>query len=74
MFDGQLLVSAVGFNPLPRFTIIYAELAAACKALGEAVKNAGNEKVRSTDQGLLKNKKEPRTVILWTLTLTHAAE
>ena len=74
MFDGQLLVSAVGFNPLPRFTIIYAELAAACKALGEAVKDAGNKKVRLAYQGFLKGKKEPRTVILWALTFPHTAE
>lgn len=48
LFDSQLLIDAIGFDPLPCLRIIYAELANACQALGEAVRLAGSKQAYSS--------------------------
>ena len=45
LFDSKLLSGTIGFDPLPAFRVIFAELAIACKTLSEAIAHAGKPEV-----------------------------
>ena len=47
LINRALLVETCEMDPLPPFRLVFAQLAASCKALGEAIACAGELRVKS---------------------------